>query len=355
MKRILLASASIVAFAGAASADGHVGISFTGDAELGYNDDASGDNDGFYSELDITIGVAAELDNGITAAATIDFEDLANGGGNNGDDYELSLTSSDFGLFYGDTNFAAQNIWVAAGSMASDNFSEADGEEAIRGEVFYNDITAQVSYVLGESGGTRNAADDGNQLSLGVSADFGNYNFIVAYQEESDEAAGFYAANGDFTDEEVFGISAATTISNISIRLAYADNSVSDSTGLEVSYPFGPVTATAFYVSESVGDDSWGVTLAYSEDPLTVTFNYEDEQGAEDWDLEGSYDLGNGLVVFAGVADEGDDYYVGGEYDLGSGAQLLVSYAEDEAGDAGDEIGNEEFQLGTTIELSFEF
>ena len=36
MKSILLASASIVAFAGAAAADGHTGVSFTGSAELGF-------------------------------------------------------------------------------------------------------------------------------------------------------------------------------------------------------------------------------------------------------------------------------------------------------------------------------
>ena len=38
MKRILLASTAIVAFAGAAAAESHIGISFTGSAELGFND-----------------------------------------------------------------------------------------------------------------------------------------------------------------------------------------------------------------------------------------------------------------------------------------------------------------------------
>ncbi len=53
----------------------------------------------------------------------------------------------------------------------------------------------------------------------------------------------------------------------------------------------------------------------------------------------------------------GDAFYVAGEYDLGSGAMLLVSYAEaNDAGFAGDdEVGAPEYQVGTTVEVSFKF
>lgn len=131
MKSILLASASIVAFAGAAAAE----ITFSGSAELGYNDtdidDAIVDDDhvGFYGDLDLTIGFSQELDNGLTASASIDLEDLAGGqdsgeenggvlGGVDGEtviEYELSLTSETAGLYYGDTSFAAENLWDSAG------------------------------------------------------------------------------------------------------------------------------------------------------------------------------------------------------------------------------------------------
>ncbi|MBT8411410.1 MAG: porin, partial [Octadecabacter sp.] len=345
MKSILLSSAAIIGLAGAAAAEAHTGVSFSGVASLGYNDTDNlantDDNIGFYSDLEVTIGFAAELDNGLTAAASIDLEDLIGAGsGEEGldtrVDYELSLTSETTGLYYGDTQFAAERMWVSAGDMEGDSFSEADGEEVIRGEVTMYGVEAQVSYVLADADGVRNVADDLNQLSIGLSADFGNVNVVAAYQEESGEAAGFYAANGDFNDAEAFGISVGTSFAGADIRLAYADDTAADSIGVKVSYPVGPVTATAYYVSESVGDDNYGLNLAYENGPIAVALDYQDDQGTQKVGLEGSYDVGNGLTVFAGVYDDsvGTDTYVAAEYDLGSGASLLVSYADANSVDA---------------------
>lgn len=250
--------------------------------------------------------------------------------------------------------------------MEGDGFSEADGEEVLRGEVVYGDIEAQLSYVLGTADGARNIEEDLNQLSLGVSADFGNYNVVLAYQDESDEAAGFYdAANGDFVDSQVWGISVGTSFAGADVRVAYAEEDGADeSLGFEVSYPFGPVTATAYYVVEDdeAGNDdpNYGLTLAYSEGPVAVTFDYDNDQGTNKYGLEGSYDVGNGLVVYGGylfIEDLADEsaFYVGGEYDLGSGAALLVSYAEGDDDEYEDEIGAQDYQDGTTVEISFDF
>ena len=71
--------------------------------------------------------------------------------------------------------------------------------------------------------------------------------------------------------------------------------------------------------------------------------------------MQGSYDAGNGLVIFAGLSDGGEDTYVAGTYDLGSGASLLVSFADDGDADAGDEVGANDYQHGTTVEVSFDF
>ncbi|AKS47570.1 porin [Octadecabacter temperatus] len=379
MKKILLTTA-LVGFAGVAAADGHLGVTFSGDANLGYNDfdnTSTDDNFGFYSELDVTIGFAAELDNGLVAAASIDLEDLASGTGNWGDSYELSLTNDTAGLYYGDTNFAAQNVWVSAGDMESDSFSEADGEEALRGEMAFGAVSAQVSYVLGDAANVRNSVNgvsDLEQLSIGASADFGNFNVVMAYQEALSAAGAtiYDAANGDFNEGEVFGLSVGTSFAGADVRLAYAERSddvgdssgvSSDSIGVSVAYPFGPVTATAYYVSESAAaGDNWGINLAYANGPVAVALDYQDDQGTAKWGLEGSYDVGNGIMVYAGYLDNAglagsDRYYVAGEYDLGSGASLLVSYADDSdlTNDAGDEIGANDYQVGTTVEISFAF
>jgi hypothetical protein len=378
MKNILLASTAIVAFAGAAFAEGHTGVTFSGVASLGYNDTdvddliLDDDNDGFYADVEITIGLVAELDNGLTAAASIDFEDMFDGAGANGDDdafdgdYELSLTSDMAGLYYGDTQFAAERMWVSAGDMESDGFSEADGEEALRGEVTYGNVMAQLSYAIADATGARNTGDDLEQLSLGVSADVGNFNVVVAYQEEFSNAvdgAAYVAANGDITNSEMFGLSVGTSFSGADIRVAYASDETTgeDSTGVQVAYPFGPVTATVYYVSESEAlGDNWGANLAYSNGPVAVSFDYDDDQGTEKYGLEGSYNVGNGIMVYAGylffegLADE-DAFYVAGTYDLGSGAEFLVSYADGDDAEYEDEIGAGEYQSGTTVEISFAF
>jgi hypothetical protein len=132
--------------------------------------------------------------------------------------------------------------------------------------------------------------------------------------------------------------------------------------GVEGSMPFGPVTATLFYVSQqddAAGtevDDNYGFAIAYSEGPVAVDAFYHDGND-EDFGLHASYDVGNGLVVYAGGSDA-DGAYAAGEYNLGGGANLLVAYAEDEdttAPNLNDEIGPQEYDHGTTVEVSFEF
>ncbi|HKL68991.1 MAG TPA: porin, partial [Salibaculum sp.] len=84
MKSILLASASVFAFAGAAAAE----VSFSGDAELGYNDDdaplsSADNNDGFYWEGNLYAAFSQDLDNGLTAGADIEFGFASNNLGQN--------------------------------------------------------------------------------------------------------------------------------------------------------------------------------------------------------------------------------------------------------------------------------
>jgi predicted porin len=312
------------------------------------------------------VKLSAELDNGVTAAVTFDsdFADDNLGEAIVATDYVLSLTTEDAGLFFGDIKFAAEGHWAATGSMVADGFSEADGETAIRGDVNYGGVKASLSYVLANKAGTDTVANDVDQLSLGATADLGNFSVAVAYQAESDEAAGFYSGNGDFSTAEIFGVSASTTVAGATVRLAYADNSTTNSLGVSASYPVGPVTLSAYYVVEDAAgtDNSYGVKAVYSEGPVSLTANYEDRTGSYRYNVEGAYDLGNGLVVGAGLIDReafvGDAaYYVAGTYDLGGGASLLVSYADaDDAGYAADdEVGAPEYQVGTTVEVSFKF
>ena len=349
MKRILLTSTALVAFAGAAAAE----ITFSGSADLGYNNiTATGGNDnnlGFYSDLDITATFSQALDNGLTVGASLDLEDL--GTSDNGQSYTLSLTSDTAGLHFGQTEYAAVTHWSAVGDMAADGFSEQDDEAVLRGDVTFGNVDMSVSYNI--DGGALDG--DLNQLSLGASASFGSVDVAFGYQEAGVAPTPVSGTAADFNTNEILGLSASTTYGAADIALGYASNSTTgeDSIGISVAYPVGPVTLSGSYVDNSLAGERWDVSAAYASGPVAVELSTD--EGAS-WALEGSYDVGNGLTIFAGLADAGEDMYVAGQYDLGSGASLLVSFADDADADNGDdEIGANDYQEGTTVELSFEF
>lgn len=375
MKRILLTSTALIAFAGAAAAD----VSWSGSAGLGYNDDI---DDGFFVDGDIDVTLSQELDNGVTASATFGFE-LTDGNGasvdtdgfNADDNFTLSLTSDAASLYYGNTAYAAETYWSGVTNMGQDGFSENDGEQAIRGEVVFGTVTAGISYAIDANvdtsttttvssivitlDGTNAGTGDLEQLSLGVVADLGSASVGLVYQAEFDGTGvdndGNIQGNEDFNGDEIMGLFASTNLGGADVKFAYAKNNTTDesSTGVEVAYPLGAVTATVFYVSESATDDNYGLQLDYASGPLTVKAFYHD--GADqDSGIQVGYDVGNGLNVYAGGSDD-DGQYIGVEYDLGGGANLVASYAEDGDNAANDEIGPQEYKHGTTVAVSFSF
>jgi outer membrane protein OmpU len=378
MKNILLASTAIVAFAGAAFADGHSAVSFAGDISLGYNDDVE---DGFFWDSKIITGFAATLDNGLTASASFDLNiaEDSTGKGDAGavdfDDFTLSLTSEMGGLYYGVTAFAAESLWQSAGDMASDSFSEGDNDIALRGELTFGSVTAAVSTAIEDHAGAE-ADDDATQLSVAAVADLGNYTVGFAYQEESGLFGGALGsvASGDYVDDEVLGLFASTTVAGFDVTLAYAEQTAfgtsvtSSSVGLEVGYTMGDITLGAYYVSEDgnvLGDESYGVSAGYTSGPIALAAYFNTDLNSDEYALQGSYDLGNGLVMTAGTIDgdaNDNDFanFIVADYDLGGGASVMASFADPltasalTAGDI-DTFGGYELKAGTTIELTFAF
>ncbi len=367
MKSILLASTALVAFAGAAAADGHTSITHTMGATLGYNDNNGGtivndDETGFYWEGNLKTTATATLDNGLTAGAyfeiTIagDDDTINNDGGQDlsSSDFVLSLEAANGGLFFGDTGRAAEKYWKSAGDMESDGVSTGSDSAVLRGDIMAGPVKASVSYLIDE------ATDSEEQLSFGAEVDAGFAVITAAYQEETD----FADADGDFNADEIWGLSGQGTFGGATVTVAYAENTTDDqqSTGIKVAYPFGPVTATAYYVDEQGGaldgEPNFGINVAYADGPIAATVDYQDDQGTQKWSVNGSYDVGNGLTVFAGFENQNEedtDYHVAAKYDLGGGADFTVSYAMDDDGDQEDEIGQNDYQEGTTVELNFSF
>lgn len=386
MKSILLASVSIVAFAGAAVAE----VSFSGSATFGYNDDAYGDNEGFYWESDLAIELTQELNNGLTAGVTFDIDiaddDDADGLGNPVDSsgFVLFLKSEDAGIYFGDTSFAAQKFWFEdnVDEMAGDGFSEQDGEIVLRGDLTYGATQASLSYTVADTNGNRPDGDV-DQLSLGAGFQVGGYSFTVAYQEESDAVPddreddpatpdvdesetlpdprdGVYGAYDDFNTDEIFATALIAQLIGVDSVIAYASNLTQEhnSLGILVNYPIGPFAARAYYVMEDgplASEDAWGIGATYENGPVTFEAAYKSTDGEDDSRIEGTYDLGNGFMLWAGGVSALEDYYVAGTVDLGGGAQLLVSYGVDDDDSEDDEIGNPDIQKGATVELTLAF
>lgn len=366
MKKILLSSAAIVAFAGAASAD----ISWTGSASLGYNDDVNVE-DGVFFDADIDVSASTELNNGWTAALKFGFQvqdESDDGAAEDGFDGDnnilLSLTNGTYGLYLGDTEYAAASLWDGVSEMAQDGFSEQDDENVLKVTGTFGDV--EVAYSTAVSG------SETGQQSIGAAATFGNYDFSLGYQEETTVVPAGASTDDDFNTADVLGLSVGTSFGGADVTFAYAKSGDEDSTGLEVSYPVGDVTLGAFYVSESASDDKMGVSAAYAAGALEAKVYYKDLAGNDEFGLGGTYDLGTGLVLAAGyiggdsTSDNDFGTYVAADYDLGGGASLLVSYADLENyddvlaadGDLDDldtVVGGYELNAGFTVELSLDF
>jgi len=370
MKSILLTSTALVAFAGAAAAE----VSFSGDATLGYNDTVApssagyttyaegssvgvvgavntGDRAGFYWDANVAVSMTSALDNGLTAGVSVDF-DVANnnlGQSLSTGNYVLSLTSDNANLYYGDTQHAAANVWQSTGDMDQDTFRTVDGEPVLRGELTMGGINAQLS-----TGVLADGTTDGT--SVGLTGTFGAVSGVLSYQ-----AANIHALdgndNGMSTRDEIIGVRLGASLAGADIALGYVSNMTNNnaSTGVSISYPVGPVTLAASYVDESAAGAAanWNVSAAYAAGAVAIEASTDE---SDSWALEGSYDMGNGMVVYAGTDDGGNDYYVAGAYDLGGGANVLVSYGVDgNNNNTDDEIGANAYQAGTTVEVGFTF
>lgn len=358
MKSILLTSTALVAFAGAASAGGHASpISFAGEATLGYNDEAQG---GFYWDSSLDVTGTAGLDNGLTATASfgLDIADGNLGGDVMASDFTVTIAGGGASLTFGDTDPVAEANFADVSGMQAVSFNDQDrhfdvaGFEAMLvGSATVAGFTAQISYGVDNGAGNDLTGEQIDAMQIHVNGALSGFTIDFAYQEEFGPTP------------TIFGISGSTSLGGADITIAYADRDAGidgpaiTSTGISVSYPVGPVTVGGYYTMNDGGTDEFGVSADYVNGPISVSAAYDDDgtDGGDSFSVEGSYDVGNGLTVLAGLVDSGDAYYVAGELDLGSGATLLVSYADDDNNGANDEIGDPEYNAGATVEVSFSF
>ena len=349
--------------AGVAAAE----VTFSGTANFGYNDTdhATGASVGAaFSDIDLNIDFSQELNNGYTAAASFEF-DVANadqGASFNASDAVISLTNADSGIHYGDTKHGAENAWSAVGSMENDAFRVADGEMVTRADMTFggakigislgDDTNYTVTAASATTPAVKGTAKD--YISLGITGSAGAFSYALAHKNantawlDGDD-------NSAKSQQATTGVRVSTTLGGATVALGYAKNDDGGSTGIEVSYPMGALTTTASYVQEGAAsaENKWDVKVAYAEGALGVTVATDESQ---DWNVDVSYDIGNGMNLFIGADDGGKDTYAGVSYDLDGCASLLASYADDSNNtDTDDEVGAKDYKEDMTFQLSFAF
>ena len=262
----------------------------------------------------------------------------------------ISLTNADSGIHYGDTKHGAENAWSAVGSMDNDDFRVAKNEMVTRADMTFGG--AKIGISLGDD--TNISGTEKDYISLGITGSAGAFSYALAHQNEN-TATLDPVDNLAATQLATTGVRVSTTLGGATVALGYAKNDNGGSTGIEVSYPMGALTTTASYVQEGAAsaENKWDVKVAYAEGALGVTVATDESQ---DWNVDVSYDMGNGMNLFVGADDGGKDTYAGVSYDLGGGASLLASYANDSNNtDTDDEVGAKDYKEGMTFQLSFAF
>ena len=318
MKTILLTTTALVAFAGAAAADGHTSVSFSGAASAEYNSLG-----GFKTDADLDATMSADLDNGLTVSTTISI-DTANYTGEATKSGSLTLSSDTASLTFGN------DITSASFSAVGDTIAFGDGEDGIQGLIGSYTMGAATLFV---SMPIATAATEvlSTDIEVGVTAAVGAM------------TVGLAMADSDFVGK-VSGTAAGASFT-------VAAGSVADENKWDVSvdYPVGAVTV-GYTVDDS---EAWEASAAYAADGLSAKVTYA--SASEAYKVEGSYDMGNGAVVNAGYLGATEEMYIGGSYALGGGASAYASYVDSDTATATSEIGGPDYAGGTTVGVSFTF
>ena len=285
MKKILLTTTAMVAFAGAAAAE----VTISGSAEMGL---VSGDRYGFgsdvqfHSDIDVRFTLSGETDNGLTFGATIDLDESGNMGAGTGNTFTSTAVfiSGAFGtITMGDTDgaldWAMQDVGMGS-SLADDHTTHL----AYMGNNFFD----------GAYGGQILRYDN-------TFGDFG-----VALSAQIDDFG---------VGDTIWGIgvkyNAALGGVDLGLGIGFEDAGTADEWGISVDAKFdGGFRAILNYTDFSFGLTHTAIGVGYSSGAFGVSANW------------GEFDTGGGSF---------DSYGVQADYDLGGGAQVQFGYGSDVA------------------------
>ena len=350
MKKVLLASTALVAFAGAAAAE----IAISGSAEMGIAasnldlDLSTGvdtDGDGvidttsvsadlplqFWQDVDVTFSMSGETDGGLAFGVSVDLDEAGNLGNQFSNQGVAVFISGDFGtLTLGDTDGAVDRVITDMGNIGnpgSINDAETghvgylgswlDGSgdgQIVRYDYTFDAFSFALSVEQMPSGTNGTVLEDDEDLTwaVGFGYDFefngGSVDLGVGYQ---------YSDNGLITVS--IGQTAATALGIADDPATGADEdqgefqlgggevgmwAVGAAVNLDGGFS-GGITYTNFDFEDRETVTHIGVGLGYSFDAFSVHANYglwdgDDDNDASGWGISAGYDLGGGASLLFG-------------------------------------------------------
>tara|TARA_R110002124_G_scaffold219624_1_gene385483 strand:- start:179 stop:1147 length:969 start_codon:yes stop_codon:yes gene_type:complete len=322
MKKVLLTTSALVAFAGYAAAE----VSFGGEVTVGYNDV---EENGIFLDGSLDITGTAEFDNGVSVEVTYGL-DLYDGSFDNFP--TVTVTTPWATLTVGDVEYAGTDMFEMVDGMDDTHgFREVNDELVVRVDVTFGGFTIGVSadtnlYASNNSYPT-------NELSIGAMGEFGAFSFTAGYDQA----------------EDMIGVSVGTTFGNFEVDLAYLNNTHDDdSIGLGVATTFGDIGVSAYYAFNSGDDDEYGLSVDYATGPVTIGAYWEaDSGGYSNVGVDVGYAVNDNISVAAGY-DQDDGAYIYGLMMLGN-ATVGAGWAEYT------EAGDEEIREGVSVWLTMPF
>jgi outer membrane protein OmpU len=308
MKKILLATTALVAFAGAGAAD----VKLSGYAEIGVKDTGSGKAE-FHNDIDVKFSLSGTTDNGLSFGATIDLDEVngsAEVGGTQTSTTCSSVTISSTPQTFtpsctvNKSTFNSSSVWVS-GAFGKITMGDTDGAfDWAMTEV--SSLTTIADDHSTHAGFDANSGLDGWNDGQVLRYEYSFGDFSVAVSAEGPEASDTVMGVGVKYSGDLGGV-------KIGVGLGYQKWDTIDIAGISVSAKMD--NGFSVVVNYSDYDSSYNHTaigIGYTTGALSLEANYGSysDGGDDGYGLAMNYDLGGGAVVMAGYGhDDYDDYW----------------------------------------------
>lgn len=286
MKKILLAAAVFACMTGMSSAS----VNFTGTANTGIisSDSELHKERGATAGIDLNISASVTTDNGITLTVADDF-----GGGyliDWNDDYRIEEQPSDLGQPSVSVAFGKTRITLDPDGV-DDLYDDAQtGDMHVRTAAGNLSVDLVVSN-NNDDDGIENGTTANGTNSYAFGYDMGDIDFSII---------GTDSGEGDQKESTKYKATYAMGLMTFGIEM---DNQgdLEDVTTGSISYNMGNGVSFEFSAADN---EDWDGRVSYSSGPMSVTYATDEESSYE---AHASYQLGNGVKLFAATA-EVDDY-----------------------------------------------